>query len=345
MTNRLGHFCRAGRRARRTFTGMKKQVLFDLKAWLLVLLLLPLVVHSDDLGERLYLALGLYVILIAGFYPHRWLIRRYANDRKWLYYAAGLAVLLGGLVFLWKFTVGLMEDVTPFVFSEQLLTMAILLFLSTAVSYAYKGIWLQVQMEKARRRQVEAELNLLQSQVNPHFLFNTLNNIYAQNLSDHESANDMILHLADLMRYQTESSRKTRVKLGEEINFLHHYISLEKKRLNANTEVQFTVDAPESSEVFLPPMLFVPFVENAFKHGIGIDPGNFIRIELSARGEEIIFDLKNSLPQRKQAAQSTRTGLHNVKKRLDILYPDQYQLLIEPGERSYSTRLVIPVKR
>lgn len=318
---------------------MKKQVRFDLAAWLLVLLILPLGVHAEDACTRLTLSAELWVVIISGFYPHQWLIRRYAKAGKWPFYVLGLAVLLYLLtvvssIVIKDFGIG---------FIENLISMALILFISTAIAYAYKGIWLQIQIEKVRLTQVEAELNLLMSQVNPHFLFNTLNNIYAQNLSNPESANDMILHLADLMRYQTESSRKPRVKLEEEINFLHHYIALEKKRLNANTEVLFSVFAPDIQDVTVPPMLFIPFVENAFKHGVGIDPGNFIHIHLSATGEEIIFDIKNSLPKRKNAIQSTQTGLSNVKKRLEILFHDHYQLLVYPGDRSYSTRLMIPV--
>lgn len=320
---------------------MKKQLIFDIKAWLVVLLLLPFGVQTTDPSERLLISTGFWVILIIGFYPHQWLIRRYAKNKKWAIYGVGVLLLLLLLAKMTQYLLHWMPEIPEPGYLSILQSMAIFLFFSTAISYAYKGIWLQVQYEKARRQQVEAELKLLQSQVNPHFLFNTLNNIYAQNLSNQDDANDMILQLADLMRYQTESSRKDRVLLSEEINFLHNYISLEKKRLTANTEVIFKVEVPQDTEFMIPPMLFVPFVENAFKHGIGIEPGNFIHICLSVQGKKLTFELKNSLPQRKRIVQSTQTGLDNVKKRLELLFPGQYQLDINTDDHVYSTRLAL----
>ncbi|MEI6409030.1 MAG: histidine kinase [Bacteroidota bacterium] len=323
---------------------MKKQIWFDLKAWLAVLLLLPLGVQANSHLEQLMVSLGIWVILLLGFYPHRWLIRRYVDTKKWVQYFVGLSFLLIGLVLFSKFMLGFVKGMENADYWQLAQNMAVILFFSTAVSYAYKGIWLQIQYEKARRQQVEAELKLLQSQVNPHFLFNTLNNIYAQNLSNHEDANDMILQLADLMRYQTESSRKARVLLSEEISFLHNYIALEKKRLTANTEVLFQVEVPEDTRFLLPPMIFVPFVENAFKHGIGTGSGNFIHIYLSVQGEDLTFILKNSLPQQKKTVLSTRMGLENVKKRLELLFPGQYQLQIDASANIYYTRLTLADK-
>lgn len=322
---------------------MKKRIVFDIKAWLVVLLLMPLGVHTNSHTERLQICLSFWLILIAGFYPHQWLIERCLKRRKWVAYTAGLLLLLTILGALTQFVLHLVGGMPEVSYLAMLQTMALFLFFSTAISYAYKGIWLQIQYEKTRRRQVEAELQLLQSQVNPHFLFNTLNNIYAQNLSSPDDANEMILQLADLMRYQTESSRKSSVALLEEIQFLHNYIALEKKRLNANTAVLFQTDIPEDAQYLIPPMLFIPFVENAFKHGIGVEAGNFIHISLSVKEEKLIFSLNNSLPKRKRTVTSTQTGLDNIKKRLELLFPDQYELHITNTDNTYHTQLTLLV--
>jgi two-component system, LytTR family, sensor kinase len=101
------------------------------------------------------------------------------------------------------------------------------------------------------------------------------------------------------------------------------------------------VDVPAEPQILLPPMLFVPFVENAFKHGIGIDTGNFIHIHLSVREKKLIFDLKNSMPARKRPVQSTQTGLDNVKKRLELLFPGQHNLRIAADAARYHTHLDI----
>lgn len=322
---------------------MKKQLLFDLKAWLLALILMPLGIHMPDFTSRILVSLGVWVLLILGFYPHQWLIRRYAKARKWAAYVAGLALLLCSMALLIQYSINILDAKEGISFPEALLNVAFMLFFSTAISMGYRGIWLQIQYEKARRRQVEAELNLLQSQVNPHFLFNTLNNIYAQNLSDSAAANDMILQLADLMRYQTESSRKSRVKLEEEIQFLRNYIALESSRLPPNAELVFKADTPGDVSLYLPPMLFVPFVENAFKHGIGAEAGCFVRIHLSVREKDLIFELENSIPQLKRSMPSTQIGLSNLKKRLEILFPDQYQLRVDNNGQIYRSSLSIPL--
>lgn len=320
---------------------MKKELLFDLKAWLLVLLLLPIGVQVESNSERFFISLGFWLLLIVGFYPHQWLIKRFAQQKKWVIYGLGVSLLLCALAFLSRYLLHFADNGPEMTFLGLIRNMAIFLLFSTAISFAYKGIWLQIQYEKTRRQQVEAELKLLQSQVNPHFLFNTLNNIYAQNLSDQDAANDMILQLADLMRYQTESSRKNTVLLSEEVRFLNNYISLEKKRLTANTEVVFQAETPQEPPYWIPPMLFVPFVENAFKHGIGNEPKNFIHINLAVHGEQLIFDLKNSVPQRKHIVQSTQTGLSNVKKRLELLFPNRYQLSANNDGQTYHARLEI----
>jgi two-component system, LytTR family, sensor kinase len=218
------------------------------------------------------------------------------------------------------------------------------LFVSTAISYAYKGILLQMQYEKTKRRQVEAELKLLQSQVNPHFLFNTLNNIYAQNLIHQEEANEMILQLADLMRYQIESAKKNEVNIHDEVEFLENYIALEKKRLTDKTQVHFSFEKlDDTPSLSIPPMLFIPFVENAFKYGIGSDGVNFIKIHLAVKANQILFDIENGIPNRKQSVKSTKMGLDNIKKRLDLLFPNKYKLDIKTENQVYSVQLNIQI--
>jgi two-component system, LytTR family, sensor kinase len=319
------------------FCTMKKRILFDIKAWLLVLVLFPFGVHAPTLTQRIGATCWIWLMTIVMHYSHQWLIQHFAKKGKWVPYGAGVLTLIFGLT-----GVSTLAAVSTD-FWNILSSVVIALFMTTAVSYAYKGIWLQIQYEKIRRQQVEAELKLLQSQVNPHFLFNTLNNIYAQNLSNPNDANDMILQLADLMRYQTESSKKNQVLLSEELQFMNNYIALEKKRLTDHTTVTLQVDVPVEPPVSVPPMLFIPFVENAFKHGIGIGAGSFIHIHLSVQEKWLTFDLKNSVPMRKRSLQSTQTGLENVKKRLDLLFGERYKLAVHADTEQYHTRLEIQI--
>ena len=325
---------------------MKKEIVFDIKVWLLVLILLPLGVTARNLKDKALLVVAIWIILILLYYPHKWLLKTYLSNKQWLKYTLGVLLLVGSVTIPFMFLLGFVDGGGEIGFITALIGNLVLLFFLTAINYAYKGILLQIQYEKTKRRQVEAELKLLQSQVNPHFLFNTLNNIYAQNLVHHEEANDMILQLADLMRYQIESAKKNEVNIEDEVEFLENYIALEKKRLTDKTQVHFSFEKQDDTPLSIPPMLFIPFVENAFKYGIGADRGegaNFIKIHLAVKAREILFDIENGIPTRKQSVKSTKMGLDNIKKRLDLLFPDKYKLEIKTENQVYRVRLNIQI--
>ncbi len=320
---------------------MKKEIVFDIKAWVLVAIVLPVFSTASSWQQNAILSLATCILLICLFYPHQWLLKTFLNKGKKKEYIAGLLMFVVLSAIILSSVLKQVSGNETLNFLKAIALALLFIFLTTAISYAYKGILLQFQVEKVKRQQVEAELKLLQSQVNPHFLFNTLNNIYAQNLINQEEANDMILQLSDLMRYQTQSSSKNEVPLEEEIEFLENYIALEKKRLTDKTTVSFVVDIPQNTTVMLPPMLFIPFVENAFKHGIGTEGVNNIDIHLQIVDNHVVFDIKNAIPTRKQAVKSTKTGLENIKKRLALLFPDTHNLDVIMENQAYRVQLKI----
>jgi two-component system, LytTR family, sensor kinase len=297
-------------------------------------------VHARNVPEKVWFCL-LPLLL---FYPHRWLIKKYLSQKKWFSYILGLITIIGisaSIHFLiLKLTELKIKELEVIAF---IILPLIFIFFSTVISYAYKGILLQIQYEKTKRRQVEAELKLLQSQVNPHFLFNTLNNIYAQNLSNHEEANEMILQLSDLMRYQIESTKKNMVSIDDEIEFLENYIALEKKRSTDRIKVSFAVDKTDNLTLQIPPMLFIPFIENAYKHGSSAEGESVINIVLGVKEHGISFKIDNQIPVRKQIVKSTQTGLENIKKRLDLLFPNKHQLAISTDNQLYHVQLTINI--
>jgi two-component system, LytTR family, sensor kinase len=321
---------------------MKKETVFDIKAWLVVALLMPLMVNANNLKDKIVLCFVIFFMLIALFYPHKWLINKYLNQGKIRQYLFGLAILIGICSTSFLLVLSQIEPTKNGIVTA-IVTVVMMLFFSTAISYAYKGILLQIQYEKTKRRQVEAELKLLQSQVNPHFLFNTLNNIYAQNLTNHDEANEMILQLSDLMRYQIESSKKNEVSIDDEIEFLENYIALEKKRSTDRIKVSFAVDKTDNLTLQIPPMLFIPFIENAYKHGISAEGESAINILLGVHEHGISFKIDNQIPVRKQIVKSTQTGLENIKKRLDLLFPNKHQLLINTDNQLYKVQLTINI--
>ncbi len=322
---------------------MKDKILFDIKAWLIAAALIPLGVTASSLEEKLRVSLTLWAMLLLLFYPHKWLINKYLKKKKWLIYALGLIVVIVVSTLIFMLILKQMGDKHSGDFLYLSITITLFVFFSTAVSYGYKGVVLQWQFEKIKRQQVEAELKLLQSQVNPHFLFNTLNNIYAQNLENHEDANEMVLQLADLMRYQIESAKKNEVSIQDEIEFINNYLALEKKRLTARIQTSFTVEMADELSLKIPPMLFIPFIENAYKHGISAEGDCFIHIYLGIKSDVISFKMDNSISLKKQHIKSTNTGLANIKKRLDLLFPEKHQLNITADNQIYHVQLEIKI--
>ena len=343
VMNSVHHFVLRGIKNSTYFCSMKKEILFDIKAWLIAALIMPLATNAGTWQEKILLSFLICLMLISLFYPHKWLLKTYLNKGKRIQYLFGLIgiILIGALIF--SSIITQIEGDKGRNFLSFIVSTALFLFFSTAISYAYKGILLQIQYEKTKRRQVEAELKLLQSQVNPHFLFNTLNNIYSQNLNNHEEANEMILQMADLMRYQIESSKKNEVNIHDEIEFLENYIALEKHRLTDRIKVSFVVDNAENVDLTIPPMLFIPFIENAYKHGISAEGECFITIFLGIKSDSISFKTENTIPLRKQKVKSTNTGLENIKKRLDLLFPEKHRLDITMDNQTYKVQLDIKI--
>lgn len=220
-------------------------------------------------------------------------------------------------------------------FSLLLLVLSVGLLLATAYAYRNRKRY-HLQIEKSQ------QLKLLLNQINPHFLFNTLNNLYSLTLTKSDIAPAMLLRLSALMRYMVESSKRNSVTLENEIDYLENYIALEKMRLPRESEIKFHRQGV-MTDVMVPPMLFIPFIENGFKHG-----GNGIMYRLKMdifvlrQGDEIFFEMENTKPILKtEKPISTKTGLSNIQSRLEMLYKGRYKLSIEDQETSYKVLLII----
>ncbi len=191
----------------------------------------------------------------------------------------------------------------------------------------------------------EVELQSLKSQFHPHFLFNTLNNLYSLSLKKSDEAPEMILKLSELLDYSLHSSEKNKVSLAEEIGFLKNYIDLALMRFSNGLEISFKKNI-ESPQYQLSPLLLIPFVENAIKHGVSPgDETNLISLRLTQVGKELIFEVDNPIvnPDVAKLKDSIRTGigLNHVKQSLNILYPGAHQLEINEGEKTFSIKLQI----
>ncbi len=200
------------------------------------------------------------------------------------------------------------------------------------------------RQEKLELMNLEAEVKYLRSQLNPHFLFNTLNNIYAiTQRNDDEEGSEALLRLSGLMRYMLYDSAVESIAMHQEVEHLQNFIDLMmlKYRKDKPPEIEFHIDG-EMTNYRLAPLILLPFVENAFKHGLDNNGKGFIRIKLLARDLTIAFSVINShFPDRAANQDQNGIGLENVKRRLEFLYPQKHSLDMDVNEAEYSVHLRI----
>ncbi len=194
---------------------------------------------------------------------------------------------------------------------------------------------LQTQLQLKKQ-----ELSMLKMQIHPHFLFNSLNTIYGFALKKRDEAPEMILKLSNLLDYILYKIEKPIVSLENEINHLEDYISLEKLRFHDTLEVNL-IKGDDISEMYIAPMLLIPFVENSFKHGAIIDGSLAIMIAVKRNSEMLFFEVENSVLEKTN--DSTGIGLENIKKRLEMLYPNAYTLEINRTDKLFKVQLAINI--
>ena len=181
---------------------------------------------------------------------------------------------------------------------------------------------------------------LLKNQINPHFFFNTLNNLYSLIKKDADAAQDYVLKLSDLMRFTIYDSGKESVKLKDEIDYLINFIDLQTARYHKNIDINFEKSI-NNSDSSIAPLLFINLLENAFKHGVEKATENaFVHIKLIEDDKKISFTVKNNYDI-EESSENIGIGLKNLKDRLNLLYPNKHQLFDNIEENSYSTTLEI----
>ncbi len=197
--------------------------------------------------------------------------------------------------------------------------------------------WIKtLQSDKA-----QAELALLKSQINPHFFFNTLNNLYGLVVENSKQAPDVILKLSDMMRYTIYEGKKEKVSLEDEINYLKTYIELHKIRYQKEVDIQFMHQVDGTIQVA--PLLFIILLENAFKHGVEkVRAHAYIHLDMKSEGKNITFAIKNNLVG-SEAAHSHGIGLSNLRSRLAVIYPDSHELLLVERDNQFEAQLNLTI--
>lgn len=238
----------------------------------------------------------------------------------------------------------------PFFFPAKVIIELVNIYLIVALytMFYFMRAWYEQQRlaQELQRDKAEAQLQLLKSQVQPHFIFNTLNNIYSLSLKGNPRTPDLIYRLSSLLSYTLYDSRQNVIPVQKEMEYIHNYIELEKirygKRLDVAVNCFDTVD-----KFYIPPFLLLPLVENSFKHGVSNDVGDsWIRIDLSVKDDWLTVKIENSRVNDNCNGHNgcrpvgyNGIGLENVKKRLEILYPDRHEFKYLGEGQSFLTVL------
>ncbi len=199
----------------------------------------------------------------------------------------------------------------------------------------------QMTITNLENTNLKTELTFLKNQINPHFLFNALNNIYVQTRKRPKEAPESVMLLSELLRYQLYDCSKDKVSLRNEIAYIENYLALERMR-RTDEAITLVVTGRENGKM-IAPFLFIPFIENAVKHGLETQKGGFINIEFDLTPTQLTFQISNPKSEISPAIKDGGIGLVNVKRRLELLYAEQYQLTILEKQNIYQVKLVLDV--
>ena len=215
--------------------------------------------------------------------------------------------------------------------------------LNMGIKLLYRSLRDEQQMEELKRQNLQAEMDYLRYQINPHFFMNTLNNIHALIDIDTEYAKSAVIELSKMMRYVLYESGSETISLKKDIQFIENYIELMRIRYDSSIDICLDYPATIPNKVAIPPLLLIVFVENAFKHGVSYNHASFIHIRIGYRDDAVTAVISNSRHEKSRPG-TTGIGLENVKKWLALIYQDNYTLSIDDSDPAvYTVKLIIPI--
>lgn len=310
---------------------------------------LPALTQGLGWSANGYFISHMLILMFATYVNNLFLTRKYLVNEQYKQYFLSLLLLvvfcdilifLSGVVFIFpeleqKFVKQSIRAMMAFVFEFSLV----------AMFKAAKEWYLKAQRTKELEfKKIQAELNLLRSQLDSHFIFNTLNNLYLLVLNKSDKAPDAILKLSELLSYTIYESHEKRVQISKEVDFVRNYISLQELRLDESQNIYFNVDIG-SEDYLIEPLILFNFIENAFKHAEGYvtvnDKSYYIYIRLVVTGNRLELLVLNAKDKAEERQMSRGVGLINANKRLALAYKDQYELDIKGDGEQYKVSLII----
>lgn len=266
--------------------------------------------------------------LVLGLYLH-WLQRSYNTDDIGEFTPVGITSSAPGFLQNYQYYF----DAFPAI---------IIVMLMLVIGYVIREFLLKLKKEEhIRNEQAVAELNLLKSQISPHFLFNVLNSLYALSLNKSDKTPGVILQLSDILRYSLYEAQEREIPVLDEVAIINTYIAIEKMRLPETARISFNHDEVDQT-IRIAPMLLLPLIENAFKHGVDSTVGDsYINASLAKNGNSLVFTCENTFKEPKSKPKVGGIGIQNVRKRLELLYPSRHTLEIEKQEGIFKVTLLI----
>jgi LytS/YehU family sensor histidine kinase len=296
----------------------------------------------------IFVYFGVLNILI--FYiNYLWILPEVLVRKNYLHFLGFLLLLLAagglakyGLAVVFKEYVLINEKTKvrmPFgeYFLHTILVSVFMIFISSAVKFMVEWFTTDKKNKSLEKEKLSAELAFLKSQINPHFLLNSLNNLYSLAYQKSEKTPGAVLKLSEIMRYMLYESNDKKVEIGNEVRYLENYIELQKIRFKDSVFVDFTV-ACDHDEQAIEPLILIPFIENAFKHGLITDPQNPVKIDVVVNDARLHFRVSNRKT-RHNKDETGGIGLSNIQRRLALLYPGRHSLVIIDEPETYTCEL------
>jgi hypothetical protein len=335
------------------FFGRKLYLIIACFAGIPIFIAVQSYVKSIHVSEDEAVSFAATFFFIIGVFTGRYISQVWASTLK-----AFPRQLLGGLALLITACIGWLFFHADFPLNGRTAINLLLFWLPFLLISIALGVMIKVmhtvtqnQLTEARSQAAhsQSELNLLQSQLSPHFLFNTLNNLYGLSITDHQKIPPLLLKLSELLRYSVYDAGEVYVPLKNEMAYIKNYIEFEQIRIGKRLVLSTDVEEMIAPEIKIAPMLLIVFIENAFKHSKNTaSPEIFVDISLRTWGSSILFSVRNSYGRDEEEEnilnRSGGVGLPNVNKRLQLLYPNAHELNVRSDELFYTVELQLKMK-
>lgn len=296
--------------------------------------------------SRTLISLFFYILVV--YINIGYLIPRFLNQKNFMTYVLLLLTMVAVLtpikVMMLYLTYEEVEPREMLVMEQHSIFLVLFTIAGGTTIIKIVSDWQRHQRDRKEleTQRMQSEIKFLKSQINPHFLFNTLNSLYALTLKKSDKAPEIVIKLSEMMRYMLYESNERRVPLQKEVNYIQNYLALEALRQSGHADIRFNVEGQITDQT-IAPLIFIPFLENSFKHGLNhqISDG-YVHVNMKVLDNKLLLRILNSKPASPPLPSEQTSGgigLANVQRRLNLLYPNQYKLDIEDNDKEHIVEL------